>query len=435
MAVVYAVLCHRSPAAVAALVGWLRHPGHQIVLHADSKAPAALHDRIATMTNANADVHALESEPCAWGGWSLVDATLRAIGRALALPGDWRHFVLLSEHHVPLQPPATIAASLPDGASCIDTTPLTGMDRATRADLLHRFAHHYRELPGVGMFAGEARALDAEQLDTLRRGSQWVVLSRDACERLAGAERAVWAPFRDSLIPDETAIHSVLRGTDLGRGLDVRNFAATFMAWPHLGGGADGTFTDALARRARARGHLFIRKRPDILPPFIRALLPAGPAIPRDAPEPPPADVAGLANQLAPLLRARFPNLAVRASDQAGGPACLLHVHDTTTDAPPVCLLSWDMRHFKALLAWRRPFDGTLGPIQLGGYATSVLGARLPGLTLAREVHVPDLADHGFLTLGDDGDVAALGEAVSVLLIAARSLSPLAGGYPNSGTT
>ena len=110
MAVVYAVLCHRSPAAVAALAGWLRHPGHQMVLHADRKAPVALHDLIASMAAADANVHALDSEPCAWGGWSLVRATLRAVDRALALPRPWRHFILLSEYHVPLQPPATIAA-------------------------------------------------------------------------------------------------------------------------------------------------------------------------------------------------------------------------------------------------------------------------------------------------------------------------------------
>jgi hypothetical protein len=431
--VVYAVLCHRAPRAVAELARRLHHPGHHLILHADRKAPAVLHDLLARLGARYPDIHVLDSQPCAWGGWSLVAATLRAIALALALPGPWRHFVLLSERHVPLQPPATIAASLPDGASFIEARSLTRMDRPTRADLLHRFARHSRELPGVGMFAGDPRPPDPALTRRLRLGSQWVVLARAACERLIGTrdDTALWAPFRASLVPDETALHSVLRGTAVGAGLDIRDTALTFTAWPHLGGGADSAFTDAQARAARARGHLFIRKRPPRLPPFTRALLatmPMRPAPPlaNDPPAAPEGDAVALAATLGGMLRGRFPGLSVRASASADdGPACFLWFRATAqAGALVVCLLSQDLRAFKVLLAWRRRFDFSLAPIGLGGYATTVMGARLPGLGFAREVHLPELPDHGFAA-ASDGATDELAARLAVALAVARRLSVL----------
>ncbi len=434
MAVVYGVLCHHSPLHVADLVRHLHHPGHQVILHADAAGPAALHAMLAHLGATFPNVHVLESTMCAWGGWSLVAASLRAIRRALALPMPWRHFALLSEQHMPLQPPSVIAASLPDGASFIAATRLTGMDSATRADLLHRFARQYRELPGVGMFAGEVRRLDAETVETLRLGSQWVVLSRAACERLAdlGEGAAAWAPFRNSLVADETAIHSVLRGTAVGRGLDIRSSNQSFVAWPHLGGDVEGGFTEAGARLARARGHLFIRKRPRVLPPFARQVLagmpqrPAFPPLPPVSEAPEPA-TAALGTALAAMLRARFPALVVRVAPPGSRPACFLQFQLAgLPSALAVCLASQDLRAFKVLLAWRRPFDGSLTPIRLAGYTATVMGVRLPGLLLAREVHVPELPDHGFVTVAD-GEVWELAARLTVALAVARRLTVLTG--------
>ena len=430
MAVVYAVLCHRSPHDVAELVRRLYHPGHQVILHADRKAPAALHDLLARLAASFPDIHVLESALCAWGGWSLVDATLRAIGRAVDLPDPWRHFVLLGEQHVPLQPPAAIERSLPDGVSFIEARSLTTMDRATRADLLHRFAGEYRELPGVGMFAAGPSAAESVAPQALRFGSQWVVLAREACERLATRDvAALWQPFRTSLVADETALPSVLLGTAVGRGLEIRNACPTFTAWPHLGGDADSSFTDQAARAARARGMLFIRKRPRVLPPFTRALLAAMPRRPALPPSDPPpekraADVAGLAATLGGMLRGRFPDLSIRATEP-GNPACCLWLQPTAAPQPLlVCLVSADMGAFKVLLAWRRRFDGSLATVRLGGYAATVMGARLPGLTLAREVHLPELPDHGFVSIGPGGE-AELATRLSVALAVARRLSAL----------
>ena len=430
MPVAYAVLCHHSPRHVGELVRALHHPEQPILLHADAKAPPSLHAALRGLAALLPNVHVVDSVLCSWGGWSLVEATLRCIGDALALPAPWRHFCLLSEQHVPLQPPDMIARSLPAGTSFSDAVPLPAMDRDHRNDLFHRFARVWRELPGVGMFSTGPRTLTAAQLEMFRLGSQWVVLSRDACERLWAArdDAALWAPFKISLVPDETALMSALRGTRLGAGLDIRKASATFVAWPHLGGSADSGFSDDNLRAARARGHLFIRKRPDRLPPFAAALLasfpdrPGFPPLP--LPEPPTQDARALA--LAEAFGRTLRGVAIGSAPAGSGPACCLDFRAPgQSPGLSVHLLSHDFARFKLLLAWRRPFDGPLAPIRLGGFSATIMGARLPGLVLAREVHFAE--DAGFFA-ADPDDAEAMAARIAGALAVAQKLSPLTPG-------
>jgi hypothetical protein len=200
------------------------------------------------------------------------------------------------------------------------------------------------------------------------------------------------------------------------------------VAWPHLGGGAESGFTDALVRSARARGFLFIRKRPRVLPRYAREMLAAMPGQPPPLPtppdEPPAADprAAALADTLAQMLRGRFPAIAVAAGLPGDGPACCLTFRAAgLAPALPVLLLSQDFVTFKVLLAWRRRFDGLAG-IRLGGYAATVLGARLPGLAMAREVHLPELPECGFVSGGGTGEMAA---RIAAALAIGRRLSAL----------
>jgi hypothetical protein len=399
-------------------------------LHVDAKSPPSLHEAAADLARRLPTVHVVDSVLCSWGGWSLVQATLRMIGAALSLPTPWRHFCLLSERHMPLQPPAAIANALQDGVSYSDAVPLPAMDADHRRDLLHRFVREWRELPGVGMFSTGTRELSQALIDGVRLGSQWLVLARAACEQLWSVrdDEALWAPFSNSLVPDETALISVLRGSRLGADLEFRKTGMTFVAWPHLGGGPDSGFTDETVRGARARGHLFIRKRPARLPPFAASLLatfPDRPDLPTLQPAQPPAEDArarALGDALAATLRKRFPGIAVALAPPGEGPACCIDVSvPGQSRALSVHLLSHDLGTCKLLLAWRRPFDGPLAPISLGGCEATIIGARLPGLTLAREVHLPELPDHGFVV----GEPAAIAAQLATALTVARDLSVL----------
>ena len=125
---------------------------------------------------------------------------------------------------------------------------------------------------------------------------------------------------------------------------------------------------------------------------------------------------------MAEALRAGLRRVAVSAAPHGTGPACCLEFRAPgQAEALSVHLLSQDFATFKLLLAWRRPFDGALTPIDLGGHTATILGARLPGLALAREVHLLDIPDFGFLR----GDADALAPHVATALAVARHLSPL----------
>ncbi len=417
MSVVYAVLCHHSPRYVAELVRALAHPEQAILLHADAKAPPTLHAALRDLAVLLPNVRVVDSVLCSWGGWSLVAATLRMMGDALALPVRWRHFCVLSEHHMPLQPPAAIARLLPEGFSFSDASLLPAMDRDHRNDLGHRFLRHWRELPGVGPFAVGPRTVSLAELEAFRLGSQWVVLAREACERLWAVrdDDSLWSPFRDSLVPDETALMSVLRGLGVGKGLNVRRDNQTFLAMPDASGG----FADDDVRAARARGYLFIRKRPARLPPFASALLASFPGRPvlRVFPGAPAASEDSRVRELADRLRGTG---AVSVAPAGIGPLCCLEISVAgQAKSLSVHVVSHDFATFKVLLAWRRPFDGSLAPMWLGGYEATLIGARLPGLVLAREVHIPDVPDYGFVG-GDD-----LARHVGTALAVARKLSAL----------
>jgi hypothetical protein len=154
-------------------------------------------------------------------------------------------------------------------------------------------------------------------------------------------------------------------------------------------------------------------------------MFPKAPRLPLfAAPKPPEIDPRArafreaLAMKLAPL----FPGVAIGLGQPGDGPECCLDISvPGQARALSVHLLSHDFTTFKLLLAWRRPFDGALAPISLGGHEATIMGARLPGLTLAREVHLPELPDSGFVP----ADPEAIAACAAVALSVARRLSAL----------
>ena len=103
MPVAYAVLCHHSPRHVGELVRALHHPDQPILLHADAKAPPALHAALRDLTGLLPNVHVVDSVLCSWGGFSLVEATLRCLGAALAM-AEQRVVLAAMARRLDLQP-------------------------------------------------------------------------------------------------------------------------------------------------------------------------------------------------------------------------------------------------------------------------------------------------------------------------------------------
>lgn len=435
MALAFFLMCHRMPAAVVDLVRAIWRPDNVHLLHVDAKAGTPLHETAARLAGALPNVHLLPPRPCSWGGWSLVETMLRGIDRALALDGGWSHFVPLSEGHLPLRTPEAMAADLTAGVSRVEATRVAELDEAARADVLHRFRAHYRELPGVGMFPVGPRAPAPSFEAALHHGSQWLLLARDACVRLATLPPAAWAPFRDSLLADETALPTVLLGGGAGQGLAIDRRPATFVAWPHLSGTDDWTFSEANFFAARDQGFLFIRKRPrDLTPRVARAVaeLCAPMQLP-DLPEPDEtftrgAPVAVLSNWLLAALQPSFPGLVIETLSPmriGGSPTCYLRLRcPALPSALQVALLSEDMSTFKALLAWLGQPEDDHALRSLGGLPTWLTKVRLWDLLLAREVLVPDVPDAGFVTLAPQEGPRRLAAVLAQLLSAGAALAP-----------
>jgi len=438
MALVYCVMCHDAPSAVAELVRAIWRPEHHYILHADRKAPAALHATVARLAAAFRNVHALPSALCSWAGWSLVETTLRAMEHAVSLPAGWQHFILLSESHLPLVAPDDAAAALRPGVSYVEATPVMAMNPHGRSDVLHRFAARYHELPGVGMFALAPRMLNPAFVAMLHHGSQWMVLARTACERLVArrGEAAVWEPFRSAVLADETALQTLLAGSALGQGLTLERRSPTFVAWPQVSGNAHMIFNEDNFFAARAQGYLFIRKRPATLPEAVASALaqmqPAAamPELPQsDEPGTAP-HIAALAAALRHALRSRHPEVEVHALPAAdGGAAC--HLRFQTPAAPAglsVALLSQDLAQFKVVLARRQEAGLDFRTGTLGGYPTSVLKVRLATLFQQREVILTDLPGGGLVAMTRSAPLDRLVAPIAHALDAAARLAPVLAG-------
>jgi hypothetical protein len=411
----YLLMCHRMPGAVADLLRAVWRPEHLYIVHVDAKAGEAVRATVAHFA-ALPNVYVLPAQFCSWGGWSLVEVLLRGAARAVAAGGDWSHLIVLSEAHLPLRPPE--AMDFQRGVSRIDAAPVATTHALAQADVMHRLRARYRELPGVGMFPVGPATVSHTLMDALHHGTQWMVLAREACERLqsAGLDSPIWAPFRQSLIADETAVQTVLLGTEFGHGLVNDPRPTTFVAWPHVSGNGDFTHTAANFFAARDEGFRFIRKRPRTLSQPVAEIVEAMAMLPEFSP---PDDsfvqgaaAARLGDSLHAMLRPMFDGLAVEtlAPLRAGGsPACFLRLR---CQALPrdlhVALLSEDFVTFKALLAWGGQPADEFGVRTLGGFPTWLLKVRLWDLFELREVMLPD---PGFLTvaLGEGpGRVAAL---------------------------
>ena len=414
------------------------------MIHADRKSPPELSLLISELSEAFANIHLLDSRLVSWGGYSFTELLLCAVDRLLPLSTDWSHLVVLSEQHLPLYPPDQIAAKLPAGESLIHSNKVSDLGEAGRIDVRHRLSMHYLELPGVGPFASGVSVLSESFFESLHHGSNWFVLAREACERLyhVRTQSGLVGPFKNSLLAEETLVPTLLLGTSVGDGLIIRNRNATFVAYPHLSGTPDLTFTENNFFAALAEGYLFIRKRPQCLPAGIKQFLEVrsgltGPgleaALKLHRPYVVPAqdatavDIDSLIAFVESIVYAKLPGVVVqRVSPEAIANVpkmYLLFRHPAWSPQVVVALVSEDLLTFKIVLTWQGHGQHELTPVTVGSFITHVIKARVYGLAFEREILVPDDATSGFVVIEARQDWARLAEIVCLYLHYAGAFS------------
>jgi len=243
--VAYLLLSHKEPEQVAALAGRILElsPAAQVVVHHDRRA-----DAVPWAGRPPARVHLVDRTPVFWGGWSIVEATLRMLGAAVdRLDADW--FVIVSGEHWPVADLATWESSLarsgadalvpsvrlprrlrfgrgdPDGnrflARCVHRwatvpRPRTGAAHKALSALakLSAYTHPLVKLEfslrSDAWFVGLPRRRGPVRRWTLHKGTEWIAFNRRSAAVLTGVDPAVTRWFQRSHIPDESYIHTVL---------------------------------------------------------------------------------------------------------------------------------------------------------------------------------------------------------------------------------
>lgn len=228
MQIAYLILAHAQPGQLGRLAVRLAAPGVRLYMHIDANTADEVHRHMrSAVAQAAVPVVWVERQPCRWGGFSLVEATLRMLRAALADGCDW--LVLLSGQDYPLQTHETIVSRLASGpAGFIDLRNLGQFDVRYRYEAFHFEALNgkpadrllqklQRQLNRMGL----CRPLPGP-LEQVHAGSQWWMLGAPACRWLLEfCERhpGVMAFFRHTLVPDEMFFQTLLAHSPLAGAL------------------------------------------------------------------------------------------------------------------------------------------------------------------------------------------------------------------------
>lgn len=235
MTVAYLVFSHRGPEQVLRLFRTLRSgsPGARLISHHDGELslPGGV-ERVLPPTRVS------------WGGPSQLAMLLRGMRHALTGEFDW--LVLLSGQDYPLRPLEEIERGLVGGGfdgyvEGVEVRPPPGDEFTRRYFYRYRRVRPFvgralrplvptRELPG-GVVVG--RRADPPLLP-VRRGSDWLSLSRRAVQAVASVAPEVLDHFRRTILPTEALPHTVLYADgSLRLSGDTRRFTRWVPGAPH----------------------------------------------------------------------------------------------------------------------------------------------------------------------------------------------------------
>jgi len=227
--VAYLVFSHRNPDQVLRLLRTLRagSPDARLISHHDGAldVPASV-ERVLPPTRVT------------WGGVSQLAMMLRGMQHALTGEFDW--LVLLSGQDYPLRPLAAIERDLRAGGvdafvEGVEVQPPPGDEFTRRYFYRYRRAREpgrlgsrflaaaglpVRRLPG-GVFVGRPAT---PPLLPVRRGSDWLSLSRRAVETVTSVAPDVLDHFRRTIMPNEALPHTVLYASPLRLSGDTRRY-------------------------------------------------------------------------------------------------------------------------------------------------------------------------------------------------------------------
>ncbi|MGD9530285.1 beta-1,6-N-acetylglucosaminyltransferase [Pseudonocardia sp.] len=214
---VFAVLAHAEPQLLARLVD--RLAPHPVIVHIDARSPGQ------EFAGLPRTVYVRDRVPVRWGGFSVVEATVRLFETAVEVAAPREHVVLLSGQCYPARPVKEFADYLDKApfrqhchaALLLDGTPAAGQ-------VLRRWYFDHIPVGSGPLYPARVAARRTVAALAPRRrpdafggfapvaGSQWIALTADCVADLlerAADERLVRA-FRHTQAPDETFFQTLL---------------------------------------------------------------------------------------------------------------------------------------------------------------------------------------------------------------------------------
>ena len=272
--IAYLVLSHHRPEQVLRLLRTLRagSPAAALLSHHDNAAP------LEPRALASLGVHSVPARPVTWGWTSQLDAYLRGLRYALErVAFDW--LFVLSGQDYPVRPLEAIEHDL-EGDGYVEGIPVAPppWSRGALDEFARRYFYRYRPIrePGARgrrMIAAARPLLVLREMPwgvllgrrvaappiPVRRGADWLTLSRRAVEVVARERPRLLAHFGRTVIPTEAYPHSVLYAEP---GLRLSGDTRRFSSWAP-GAAHPDTLTLADLDRVVASGADFARKFDD----------------------------------------------------------------------------------------------------------------------------------------------------------------------------
>lgn len=232
MAHAYYIALHHKPEQFQWLFEAIYTADDLFLIHVDRSAPDAVKAAVGVQTAGLPNVVTLPSRTVQWGGWSQVDAELRALRYALGQPANWQYFINLSGQDYPIKSRDEIGRCLDAaaGRNFIRAVPFATI-AATEPD-----DPHLRKRTAVEVFGHVVRLpfrLPAVRgLDTDYKGSQWHMLSHEFCQwALADpVARTIARHLRFARIPDEIFFPALIMNSPF-RDLRMPDCGRLFL-WP-----------------------------------------------------------------------------------------------------------------------------------------------------------------------------------------------------------
>ncbi len=275
-AIAFLVLAHDQPEHVGRMIRALQHPLHRFFVHIDKKSDAVQFRKKAAVEHAGVYfMTGRDRLEIRWGGFRMVEATLRLIGRAWEHPEHFGRFCLLSGADYPIKPLEAIRTAMAEDIEYMRVDRrLSNRPGGTHSHYIERFFFADRPVLKACRLSGKFSRKPYEDT-VLYHGSQWWALSRRAVGYILaflGQNPAYERFHRYVHCPDEIFFVSILKSApfadrishdfETGKPMEPTLFGAHYIDWYSRsnGGKSPKVLTEEDYEKLRRCEAMFARK-------------------------------------------------------------------------------------------------------------------------------------------------------------------------------